>query len=132
MSLRLNGALSGSSSVKINLTGLNARRRFTIGNISKGSTAAPTGLSASRSGNEITLNIPAGTYDANDVSNYIHIPIEFSDRIKTRNDNLTFTLSNPTGGGTGSTLAIGSTNCGSAPRSTVNVLLTDDDFTRRL
>jgi trimeric autotransporter adhesin len=132
LSLRINGVLTGSGSVKINLTGLNTIRNFTLGSVLKGSALAPTGLSASKSGNEITLNIPAGTYDANSVNNYIHIPIDFSDTIKTRNDNLTFTLSNPAGGGSGSTLAIGSTNCSSAPRTTVDTLLVDDDYTRRL
>jgi hypothetical protein len=132
LSLRINGKLNSSSSVKINLTGLNARRQFTLGSLLKGNAAAPAGLSATKSGNEITLNIPAGSYDANVVSNYIHIPIDFSDRIKVIDDNLTFTLSNPTGGGSGSTLAIGSTSCGIAPRTTVNIQLKDDDYTRRL
>jgi hypothetical protein len=130
LSLRINGVLNGAGSVKINLTGLNARRPFTLGSVLGGTGAS--GLSATKSGSEITLNVPAGTYDANVVSNYIHIPIDFSDTIKETNDNLTFTLSNPTGGGSGSLLSIGSTNCGSAPRTVVNTLLRDDDYTRRL
>ncbi len=132
LSLRINGNLNSSSSVKINLTGLNSRRQFTLGSLLQGNAAAPAGLTATKSGNEITLNIPAGSYDANVVSNYIHIPIDFSDRIKTQDDNLVFTLSNPTGGGSGNTLAIGSTTCGTAARNTVNVQLKDDDYTRRL
>ncbi len=132
LSLRINGSLNSSSSVKINLTGLNSRRQFTLGSLLKGNAAAPAGLTATKIGNEITLNIPAGTYDANVVGNYIHIPIDFSDRLKVLDDNLTFTLSNPTGGGSGSTLAIGSTSCGTAARTTVNVQLKDDDYTRRL
>jgi hypothetical protein len=131
LSLRINGVLSSSSSVKINLTGLNSSRQFTLGNVLKGSDAA-AGLNATKSGNQITLNIPAGSYDANVVSQYIHIPIDFSDTIKKPNDNLVFTLANPTGGGSGSTLQIGSTECSNAPRTTVNTLLKDDDYIRRL
>lgn len=130
LSLRINGVLNGAGSVKINLTGLNARRPFTLGNIVGG--VGASGLSATKNGSQITLNIPAGTYDANVVSNYIHIPIDFSDTVKEANDNLTFTLSNPTGGGTNSSLSIGSTGCGGAARTVVNTLLRDDDYTRRL
>lgn len=132
LSLRINGELKSSSSVKINLTGLNQYRQFTLGSVLKGTAAAPAGLTVTKSDNQITLNIPAGIYDANVVSNYIHIPIDFSDRIRKPNDNLVFTLSNPTGGGSGSPLAIGSTSCGSAPRTTVNTQLKEDDYIRRL
>jgi hypothetical protein len=136
LSLRINGIMNGDGSAKITLTGLNAGRQFTLGSVLKGSSTA-TGLSATKSGNQITLSIPAGTYDPNSPSNYIHIPIDFSDRIATPDDNLTFTLSNPTGGGTTgpfplANLAIGSTNCSSAARSTVNTLLRDDDFSKRV
>ncbi len=132
LSLRINGLLNSSSSVKINLTGLNASRQFTLGSVLRGTTTAPAGLNATKSGNEITLNIPAGSYDANVVGQYIHIPLNFSDTTRMRNDNLRFTLSNPTGGGSGSMLAIGSTSCGNTPLNTVNTVLRDDDYTRRL
>jgi hypothetical protein len=128
LSLRINGKMNTDGSVKINLTGLSTSRKFRLGAVLKGSSTA-TGLSATKSGNEITLSIPAGTYDSNVAANYIHIPIDFSDKFKQRDDNLTFTLSNPTGGGTtgSADLAIGSTNCAAMPRSTVNTKLTDDD-----
>jgi trimeric autotransporter adhesin len=131
LSLRINGELKSSGSVKINLTGLNQYRQFTLGSVLKGTAAATAGLTATKSGAQITLNIPAGIYDPNVVSNYIHIPIDFSDTIKKPNDNLVFTLSNPTGGGS-SALEIGSGNCGGAARTTVNTLLKDDDYIRRL
>jgi hypothetical protein len=127
LSLRVNGIMDSQGSVKITLTGLDAKRDFTLGSVLKGNTAG-VGFTATKAGNVITLTIPAGTYDANVASNYIHIPIDFSDTIKEPNDNLTFTLSTPTGGG-GSKLAdlsIGSTTCGTL-HDKVNVVLTDDD-----
>lgn len=128
LSLRINGKMNNAGSVQINLTGLNTHRQFRLGSVLKGSATA-TGLSATKNGNQITLNIPAGTYDANVPANYIHIPIDFSDTVKQPDDNLTFTLSNPTGGGTtgSADLAIGSTSCTATPRTTVTTLLTDDD-----
>jgi hypothetical protein len=132
VSLRINGVMSTGGSVKINLTGLNAGRSFSLGNVLKG-TATATGLTATASGNQITLNIPAGTYDANVTGNYIHIPIDFSDTTTLPNDRLTFTLAEPAGGGaTGFGLAIGSTSCSGAPRSTVTTTLKDDDYQPRV
>jgi hypothetical protein len=129
LSLRINGIMNNAGSVKIDLTGLTRSRQFRLGDVLKGSTTA-TGLSATKNGNHITLNIPAGTYDANVPANYIHIPIDFSNTTKQPNDNLTFTLSNSTGGGTttSTNLAIGATSCGNTPRSVVNTQLTDDDY----
>lgn len=132
LSLRINGITTTASTVKINLTGLNAARQFTLGSVLRGNAVA-TGLSATKIGNEITLIIPAGTYDANVVSNYIHIPIDFSNTTKQRNDNLLFTLTTVAGGGTGSVanLIIASTNCAS-DRITVETLLRDDDYEERV
>jgi hypothetical protein len=134
LSLRINGKMSTSGSVKINLTGLNSTRHFTLGTVLKGSAAA-TGLSATKSdtGNEITLNIPAGTYDPNSASNYIHIPINFSDTITQGTDNLIFTLSTPSGGGTSAgtfDLSIVSTSCSGTPRITVKTKLKDGDYVK--
>jgi hypothetical protein len=139
LSLRINGKMNTDGTVNVTLTGLNSRRQFKLGNVLKGS-ATSTGLTASKSGNAITLSIPAGNYDANLASDYIHIPIDFSDRKKQPNDNeLTFTLSNPTGGGGATTggftvadLAIRSTSCGATPRTTVKTKLNDDDFQKRV
>jgi trimeric autotransporter adhesin len=134
LSLRINGIMKTAGSVKVNLTGLNAGRQYTIGSVLKG-TAAATGLSATKVDNQITLTIPAGTYDANVASNYIHIPINFSDTIKQTDDNLSFLLFAPTGGGVSgvsANLTVGSTNCSSAARDTVNVLLRDDDYIERV
>jgi hypothetical protein len=133
LSLRINGITTTPSIVKINLTGLNAARQFTLGAILKGS-APIAGLTATTFGNEITLTIPAGTYDVNVASNYIHIPIDFSDTTKKPNDNLLFTLTTVTGGGTGgvANLAIESTDCASAPRLTVATLLRDDDYVEQV
>jgi trimeric autotransporter adhesin len=135
LSLRINGIMKTAGSVKVNLTGLNAGRQYTLGSVLKG-TAAATGLSATKVDNQITLTIPAGTYDANVASNYIHIPINFSDTIKQTDDNLSFLLFAPTGGGVSGVaagnLTVGSTNCSSAARDTVNVLLRDDDYIERV
>jgi hypothetical protein len=134
LSLRINGIMKTAGSVKVNLTGLNAGRRYTLGSVLKGNAAA-TGLSATKVDNQITLTIPAGTYDANLTSNYIHIPIDFSDTTKQADDNLAFLLFGPTGGGVAgvsANLAVGSTNCASAARDTVNVLLRDDDYIERV
>jgi len=133
LSLRINGITTTASIVKINLTGLNAARQFSLGAVLKGN-AAVTGLSATKIGNEITLTIPAGTYDANVVSNYIHIPIDFSDTVKKPNDRLLFTLTTVSGGGTGSVadLAVGPTDCASASRVQVETLLIDDDYREKV
>jgi hypothetical protein len=120
--------MPSQATVQISLTGLNAQRSYRLGSVLKGS-ATVSGLSASNVGNVITLTIPAGTYDANSPSNYIHIPIDFSDTVKQTNDNLTFTLSNPSGGGTSGSVAdlqINSASC-STVRTTVSTLLIDDD-----
>ncbi|WP_373543585.1 hypothetical protein [Chamaesiphon sp.] len=137
LSLRINGITTTASTVRINLTGLNATRPFTLGAILKGN-ATLTGLSATSNAitsgaKEIILTIPAGTYDANVVSNYIHIPIDFSDTTKQRNDNLIFTLTTVAGGGTAGVadLSIGSTNC-TSERITVETLLRDDDYEERV
>ncbi len=129
LSLRVNGYMPSAASVKITLTGLNAKRSFKLGDVLKGG-AIVSGLNATTSGNVITLNIPAGTYDANSPSNYIHIPIDFSDKIVEPTDQLTFSLSNATGGGSTSpsvtNLKIGSSRCGTV-RDTVSTVLYDDD-----
>jgi hypothetical protein len=143
LSVRINGVMKTAGTVKIKLTGLQAGRSFRLGNfVGKGSGGASVpGLTATqngtRNGDEITLNMPAGTYDPNVANDYIHIPIDFSDTVKQTNDNLTFTLSNPTGGGTTvapavADLQIASTSCLGTPRTTVNVLLQDDDFVQRV
>jgi trimeric autotransporter adhesin len=135
LSLRINGIMKTAGSVKINLTGLNAGRHYTLGSVLKGN-AAVTGLSATKVDNQVTLNIPAGTYDANVTSNYIHIPIDFSDTIKQADDNLTFFLFGATGGGvagvTTGNLTVNSTDCSSAARDRVNTLLRDDDYIERV
>jgi hypothetical protein len=132
LSLRINGIMASTGSVKITLTGLNVGRTFKLGSVLKGN-ATVSGLSATKSvsGNEITLSIPKGTYDANVVSNYIHIPIDFSNTTKQSNDSLVFTMSSPTGGGISggvADLSIGSTSCLGTPRTIVNTLLKDDDY----
>jgi hypothetical protein len=124
LSLRVNGVMATGGTVQINLTGLNAQRSFRLGNILKGSITA-TGLSAVAVGNQITLTIPAGTYNPNIIGDYIHIPIDFSNTTRESNDNLTFTLSSATG------VTIGSTGCG-VKRDTVNTLLRDDDYVEKV
>lgn len=131
LSLRINGTMQTAGTITINLTGLNSNRNFTVGSVLKGSTTS-TGLSAIKSGNNISLSIPAGIYDPNLPSNYIHIPIDFSDLIAQPNDALIFTLSNPSGGGSAPlaipNLSINSSGCLGSPQMTVNTALVDDDF----
>jgi uncharacterized repeat protein (TIGR01451 family) len=135
VSLRINGKMQTAGTVTINLTGLNASRNFTVGSVLKGG-ATIAGLTATKNGTAITLSIPAGTYNPNLPTDYIHIPIDFSDTITQPNDNLAFTLSNPTGGGgiSGGTLAtipplsVTSTSCLGATRTIVNAALADDDL----
>jgi hypothetical protein len=128
LSLRVNGQMPAGQ-VQISLSGL-TQRSFRLGNVLKGNATA-TGLTASAtpttSGGVITLNIPAGTYNPNEPSDYIHIPIEFSDLITQPNNNLTFTLDNIVGGN----VTVGSSECG-AMRSTIQTTLIDDDSQRRV
>jgi uncharacterized repeat protein (TIGR01451 family) len=136
LSIRVNGKMQTAGTVQIDLTGLSASRSFTLGAVLQGSVMA-TGLTATKNGNSITLNIPAGTYDPNLVSNYIHIPIDFSNTVIQPNDALTFTLSNAAGGGGAITpngisllipqLSIVSSSCLGTPRTVVNTALIDDD-----
>jgi hypothetical protein len=126
LSLRVNGRMSAAGQVQIAMSGLNASRTFRIGTVLKGSAAA-TGLTASASGGLITLNIPAGTYNPNVPTDYIHIPIDFSDTTGQANDNLTFTLNNVSGGN----VTVGSTECNST-RLTLLTSLVDDDGQRRV
>jgi uncharacterized repeat protein (TIGR01451 family) len=134
VSLRINGKMQTAGTVTINLTGLNASRNFTVGSVLKGG-ATIAGLTATKNGTAITLSIPAGTYNPNLPADYIHIPIDFSDTITQPNDNLAFTLSNPTGGGgiNGGTLvtipplSVTSSSCLGATRTIVNAALADDD-----
>jgi uncharacterized repeat protein (TIGR01451 family) len=139
LSLRVNGTMQSAGTVQIALTGLSASRSFTLGSVLKGSATA-AGLTATKSGNTITLNIPAGIYDPNVVNNYIHIPIDFSNTVPEPNDALTFSLSNPTGGGglitpngislTIPNLSIVSSACLPTTRTTVSTTLIDDDTDR--
>lgn len=137
LSLRINGEMSTSGSVKINLRGLNSGRDFRLGTPLRGNTAL-AGLTATKNQNQITLNIPTGIYDPNVPLHYIHIPIDFSDTVKMRNDKLVFTLADPTGGGiteddfTLNDLSLGSSNCATQPRIEVPVLLRDDDYVERV
>jgi hypothetical protein len=121
LSVRINGKISTSGQVRISLFGLHPARSFRLGTVLKGSAAA-TGLSATANGNLILLDLPAGTYDPNSPSNYIHIPIDFSDTVKHPNDNLTFTLESVVSGD----LTIKSTRC-STDIVTVETQLLDDD-----
>ncbi len=100
LSLRINGKTSGGT-ITISMTGLNVPtsstpRTFSLGTVLKGS-AAVTGMSATKNGNDIVLTIPAGTYNPNLPSDYIHIPIDFSNTVPQLNNNLVFTLSGQTG-----------------------------------
>ncbi len=121
LSLRINGKISTDGRVRISLSGLNQGRSFRLGTVLKGSAAA-TGLSATANGNLISLDLPAGIYDPNSPSDYIHIPIDFSDTVKQPNDNLTFTLENVVSGD----LTIKSTRC-STDIVKVETQLQDDD-----
>jgi hypothetical protein len=125
LSLRINGATTAGQ-VKIALTGLNQNRSFRVGTVKKG-TATVTGLSATADGNSIKLNIPAGTYNPNLTSDYIHIPIDFSDTRSDSNDNLLFTLQSVDS----SSLTIKSTQC-ATDRITVETQLRDDDYQKRV
>jgi uncharacterized repeat protein (TIGR01451 family) len=134
LSLRVNGKMQTAGSVTINLTGLNTSRNFTVGSVLKGS-ATIAGLAATKNGTAITLNLPAGTYNPNLPADYIHIPIDFSDTITQPNDDIAFTLLNPTGGGgissgtlTVPPLSIAATNCLGTTRTIVNTTLIDDDL----
>jgi hypothetical protein len=122
LSLRINGRMNAGGSVKIRLSGLNALRSFRLGDVLKGSTTV-AGMNATASSEFITLNIPPGTYDPNMPSDYIHIPIDFSDKVDQPNDNLTFTLQEVVTGN----LAIASTRC-STDKISVETLLIDDDY----
>ncbi|MEH1873797.1 hypothetical protein [Nostoc sp.] len=130
LTVRINGVMQSAGTATISLSGLNATRNFTVGTPLQGSSTL-TGLTASKSGNNITLNIPAGTYDPNQPSQYLHIPIDFGDTVFEPSDNLTFTISNPTGGGSSSLsippLSIAATSCIGSARTTVNTQLIDDD-----
>jgi hypothetical protein len=128
LSLRINGEMLSNGKVSISLTGLNSKRSFRIGDVRQGtSTSKVTGLQATKdvAANIIYLEIPSGTYDANNPAHYIHIPIDFSDKVKQPNDQLTFTLDSvdpKVNGG----LAIKSSRCG-ADIITVNTELIDED-----
>ncbi len=126
LSLRINGATTTAGKVTIALTGLNQYRSFRLGTVKKG-TATLTGLTAIKDGNSIKLDIPAGTYDPNSPSDYIHIPIDFSDTRSEPTDNLLFTLQSVDLGN----LTIDSTQC-ATPRITVETKLIDDDFQKRV
>lgn len=125
LSLRINGA-TAAGQVTIALTGLNKNRSFRLGTVKKG-TATVNGLDTAVDGNLIKLNLPAGTYNPNSPSDYIHIPIDFSDTKNQPNDNLLFTLQSVNTGD----LTIESTQCATA-RITVETKLIDDDFQKRV
>ncbi len=126
LSLRINGKMASNGLVTIALTGLNQNRDFRLGTVKKG-TATVSGLSVTKNGNLIKLNLPAGTYNPNLTSDYIHIPIDFSDTISQPNDNLLFTLQGVDSGD----VAIGSTQCTNT-RLTVETRLIDDDYQKRV
>jgi uncharacterized repeat protein (TIGR01451 family) len=125
LSLRLNGRLKSAATVTITLTGLTAPRNFTVGTPLQG-TATVTGLSASKSGSSITLTLPAGDYDPNNITKYVHIPIDFGDLVYQPNDNVGFSLTSATGGGSG-TIAVGSSACETA-RTSVPIAVQEDDI----
>jgi hypothetical protein len=125
LSVRINGA-TAAGQVTIALNGLNQSRSFRLGTVKKG-TATVTGLSATVDDNSIKLNIPAGTYNPNLPSDYIHIPIDFSDTRTQPTDNLLFTLQSVNSG----SLTIKSTQC-TTDRITVETRLIDDDFQKRV
>jgi hypothetical protein len=125
LSVRINGA-TAAGKVTIALNGLNQSRSFRLGTVKKG-TATVTGLSATVDDNSIKLNIPAGTYNPNLPSDYIHIPIDFSDTRSGPNDNLLFTLQSVDSG----SLTIKSTQC-ATDRITVETRLIDDDYQKRV
>ncbi len=125
LSLRLNGRLKSAATVTITLTGLMTSRNFTVGTPLQGAATA-SGLSASKSGSNITLTLPIGDYDPNNTSKYIHIPIDFGDLAYQPNDNVGFSLTNATGGGSG-TILIGSSACETA-RTSVPVVVQEDDI----
>jgi hypothetical protein len=126
LSLRINGK-TAAGKVTIALTGLNQSRSFRLGTVKKGNTIV-TGLSATKDGNSIKLDLPAGTYDPNSPSDYIHIPIDFSDTTSQPNDNLLFTLQSVNLGD----LTIKSTQCSTTDRITVETKLIDDDYQKRV
>lgn len=128
LSVRINGATTTAGKVTIALTGLNQYRSFRLGTVKKGTATVTGGLSATADGNLIRLNIPAGTYNPNLPSDYIHIPIDFSDTINEPNDNLLFTLQSVDLGN----LTIKSTQCSTTDRITVNTQLIDDDYQKRV
>jgi hypothetical protein len=125
LSLRINGAMTASQ-VTIALTGLHQTRSFRLGTVQRG-TATVTGLNTTIDGNLIKLNIPAGTYNPNSPTDYIHIPIDFSDTKTQPNDNLLFTLQSVNTGN----LTIKSTQC-ATDRITVETKLIDDDVQKRV
>jgi uncharacterized repeat protein (TIGR01451 family) len=125
LSLRLNGRLKSAATVTITLTGLTAPRNFTVGTPLQGAAMA-SGLSASKSGSSITLTLPVGDYDPNNITKYIHIPIDFGDLVYQPNDNVGFSLTSATGGGSG-TIAIGSSACETA-RTSVPIAVQEDDI----
>jgi uncharacterized repeat protein (TIGR01451 family) len=125
LSLRLNGRLKSAATVTITLTGLTAPRNFTVGTPLQGAAMA-SGLSASKSGSSITLTLPVGDYDPNNIAKYIHIPIDFGDLVYQPNDNVGFSLTSATGGGSG-IIAIGSSACETA-RTSVPIAVQEDDI----
>jgi uncharacterized repeat protein (TIGR01451 family) len=125
LSLRLNGRLKSAATVTITLTGLTAPRNFTVGTPLQGAATA-SGLSASKNGSSITLTLPAGDYDPNNIAKYVHIPIDFGDLVYQPNDNVGFSLTSATGGGSG-IIAIGSSACETA-RISVPITVQEDDI----
>jgi uncharacterized repeat protein (TIGR01451 family) len=117
--------LKSSATITIALAGLTAPRNFTVGTPLQGA-ATTNGLSAIKSGSSITLTLPAGDYDPNNITKYVHIPIDFGDLVHQPNDNVGFSLTSATGGGSG-TIAIGSSAC-EAARTNVPVIMQEDDI----
>jgi hypothetical protein len=127
LSLRINGKTTTSGTITISMAGLSTNRTFRLGTVLKGS-AAVSGMTAAQDGSNIILTIPPGTYNPNLPTDYIHIPIDFSNTVAQPNNNLVFTLFTsstnllvPSGG-----------NIAGMGRLSVETRLIDDDYQKRV
>jgi uncharacterized repeat protein (TIGR01451 family) len=124
LSVRVNGRLQSAATVTVSVAGVTAPRSFTVGEPLQG-VATAAGLSAVKSGNNITLTLPPGIYDPNNTAHYIHIPIDFGNVTYQPNDNVSFGLASAMGGGSGN-IIINSSTC-STPITSVLTTVVEDD-----
>ncbi len=128
ITLRVNGEMKSAGSVEIGLGGsstLSSNDYTVVSTVSNGKGGASTATVTKLANGNLSVTIPAKTYNINEPVDYITIGLDFRDTIGESTETAIFNLQNPSGGGSSGLLPLILGNSACNPKVSQNLTVTN-------